>query len=128
MKIPEHGELASVVAALCAASATEDGRRTVAAHDEQYELGVGGDDGLLILEMRQGQMIVLPVSERAPEFCRYTRVDFLGTAISDIASQSLTPTEAVEEGRILLRSRLYGGGQFLRLLRLSQRESTSLSR
>ena len=120
--MPDHnlGTLSAVVAALLDAAVSPTGRSVVGAHDEQYELGDGGDDGLIVLDLRGGDARLLPTSQRTPVFCGYTRVDFEPSVVTDLATGAITPAEAVEEGRILLRSRLYGGGQFLRLLRVAQ--------
>jgi hypothetical protein len=113
-------ELVELVDVLLEAAESRAGGVTVAAHDEDYELFLRGNDSSLVLSMRGGTARI--VSAANPGFCSYTRATIDADVVPEIAAGRLTPTEAVEEGRILLQSRLYGGGQLLRLMRIAQLE------
>jgi hypothetical protein len=113
-------ELVGLTDVLLQAAESRAGAGVVAAHDEDYELFLRGDDTSLVLSMRGGRIYIVAVA--TPGFCSYTRATLDAGVLPEIAAGILTPTEAVEEGRILLQSRLYGGGQLLRLMRIAQLE------
>jgi hypothetical protein len=115
------GGLATIVGALTRAAGTEDGKPVVAAHDEDYEVTVLGE-AAVVVRMRGGDLELVDVSEGEPGFCSYTRVDFDPAAVRALAENAVTPTEATDSGAILMRSRLYGGGQFCQLLRIAQKQ------
>jgi hypothetical protein len=112
--------LGPLLSAMSAAAGTARGREIVGGHDEDYEVSVQGEPGILI-RMRGGDLSVHDVSEGEPAFCTYTRVEFEPQTISAIAAGATTPAEAANSGGMLMRSRLYGGGQFMTLLRLAQK-------
>jgi hypothetical protein len=112
--------LGQLIGAMAEAATTERGRQIVAGHDEDYELSVHGAPGVL-LRMRGGALTVTDVSEGKPAFCAYTRVEFEPQTVAAIAAGTMTPAEAADSGGMLMRSRLYGGGQFMSLLRLAQK-------
>jgi hypothetical protein len=116
--IDDH--IAPVVAALQAAAATERGRDIVSGHDEDYEICVHGRPAVIV-RMRDGELSVVNVSEGKPAFCAYTRVEFDPGAVQAITAGTMTPAEAADNGGMLMRSRLYGGGQFMGLLRVAQK-------
>lgn len=113
--------LSTIVGGLVRAATTDRGRSVVAGHDEDYEVSVGGE-GAALVRMRAGRLDVLDVAEGKPAFCAYTRVEFDPAAVPALLNGAVTPTDAADSGGMLMRSRLYGGGQFMGLLRIAQRE------
>jgi hypothetical protein len=103
-------------AAIEAASRTQQGQRAVNGHDEFYEFLVEGRAPCHFeiaaggIEFGEG-----PAPRREP--LRYTRLELSESTLRAILSGDLSPVEAMENGRLLLRTRLYGGGQMTMLLR-----------
>ena len=91
----------------------------MAAHDEDYELDVDGE-GPVVLRMRAGAIELVNVGDVVPAFASYTRVTITDAGFDALAGNELTPAQAADQGAMLVRSRLYGGGQFMGLLRLAQ--------
>lgn len=114
------GALSSIVHALARAAETEAGQQIVAGHDEDYEVSIPSE-GSVIVRMRGGHLELVDVTEGEPAFCAYTRIEFDPAATPSIIAGSVTPAEAADSGTMLMRSRLYGGGQFMGLLRLAQK-------
>lgn len=112
--------LAPLVGGMVRAAETDIGRGIVAGHDEDYEVSAAGETGTIV-RMREGKLSLVDVSEGQPGFCAYTRVIFDPAAVPQIVEGTLTPAEAADNGGMLMRSRLYGGGQFMGLLRLAQK-------
>jgi hypothetical protein len=121
MATPATGpSLIALTDALAKAAATSAGREIVAAHDEDYEVSVEGEGGVIV-RMRDGVLKLVDVSEGQPAVCAYTRVEFEPAGVLALANGSTTPAEAADGGGMLMRSRLSGGGQFMGLLRLAQK-------
>jgi hypothetical protein len=112
--------LGPLIEAMSAAAKTDRGGQIVAGHDEDYEVSVHGETGVIV-RMAGGALSVVDVSEGQPAFCAYTRVEFEPQTVEAIAAGTTTPAEAANSGGMLMRSRLYGGGQFMSLLRLAQK-------
>lgn len=102
--------------ALRAASGTPRGQRAVAGHDEHYEFDIEGRAPLHVaiaggtLSFGEG-----PAPKREP--LRFTRLELTERTLRAILGGDLSPVEAMERGELLMRTRLYGGGQMTILLR-----------
>jgi len=102
--------------ALAAASKMPRGERAVKGHDEFYEYLVEGRAPFHFQivggELRFGQG---PAPERLA--LRYTRLELAEDTLRAILNGDVSPVEAMGQGKLLLRTRLYGGGQMIMLLR-----------
>jgi hypothetical protein len=108
----------SIVDGLLAAAKTEDGADVVGGHNEYYEFAVDGEKGAL-LHMIDGAIRFEPLGVEPP-LCGYTRVEMDPQTVASLRARAVTPARAMADGGIRMRSRLYGGGQFSRLLRIAQ--------
>ena len=111
------GEIArKLSAAIEAASRTPRGERAVKGHDETYEFLIN-DSAHCHFEIAGGQLKFgeSPAARREP--LRYTRLELSEETLRAILNGDVSPVEAMEQGKLLLRTRLYGGGQMTMLLR-----------
>jgi hypothetical protein len=102
-------------AALNAASDTPRGQRAINGHDEDFELEVGKE--LIHLGIRGGKMTVNPGASPRHEPLHFSRLQMDEATLRDIIDGRISPVEAMEEGRLFLRTRLYGGALATILLR-----------
>ena len=102
--------------AIEAASRTARGERAVKGHDEYYEFLVEGR-APVHFEIAGGRLKFGdgPAPRREP--LRYTRLELSEGTLRAILNGELSPVGAMERGELLLRTRLYGGGQMIMLLR-----------
>jgi hypothetical protein len=102
--------------AIEAASRTARGERALKGHDEYYEFLVAGR-APVHFEIAGGKLKFGdgPAPRREP--LRYTRLELSEATLRAILKGDLSPVGAMERGELLLRTRLYGGGQMLMLLR-----------
>ena len=102
--------------AIEAASRTARGERAVKGHDEYYEFLVEGR-APVHFEIAGGKLRFGdgPAPRREP--LRYTRMELSEGTLRAILNGDLSPVGAMERGELLLRTRLYGGGQMIMLLR-----------
>ena len=103
-------------AALRAAGGTARGQRALAGHDEHYEFDIEGRAPLYVaisggaLSFGEG-----PSPKREP--LRFSRLELAEGTLRAILGGDVSPVEAMERGELLMRTRLYGGGQMTILLR-----------
>ncbi len=95
---------------------TARGERAVKGHDEYYEFLVEGCTPFHF-EIAGGRLKFGdgPAPRREP--LRYTRLELAEGTLRAILNGDLSPVGAMERGELLLRTRLYGGGQMIMLLR-----------
>lgn len=105
-----------VSVAVEAASRTARGERALKGHDEYYEFLVKGREPFHF-EIAGGKLKFGdgPAPRREP--LRYTRLELSEATLRTILKGDLSPVEAMARGELLLRTRLYGGGQMIMLLR-----------
>lgn len=102
--------------ALEEAGRTARGQRAVSGHDEDFQLEIAGQEPIHVaiaggaLEVRAG-----PSPRREP--LRFTRVEVDEATLRAILDGATSPVEAMEQGKLFLRTRLYGGALLTILLR-----------
>ncbi len=104
--------------ALEAAARTQQGERVLAGHDEDFEIAVGGR-ATVHVAIAGGRMTVGlgPSPRRTP--LQFTRVEVDEDTLREILCGRVSPVEAMEQGRLFLRTRLYGGALITILLRVA---------
>lgn len=102
--------------ALAEASRAPRGQKAVAGHDEDFELEIGGY-GTLHVAITGGALAVEPGPSPRREPLRFTRVELDEATLRAILGGAISPVEAMEQGRLFLRTRLYGGALITILLR-----------
>ena len=103
-------------AALEAAAKTPRGNRAVNGHDEDFEIEVAGNDPIH-LEIAGGKMSVNKGPSPRQEALHFTRLELDETTLYDILGGRTSPVDAMEAGKLYLRTRLYGGALVTILLR-----------
>ena len=101
--------------ALNAASDTPRGQRAVNGHDEDFEIEVGKE--VFHLGIRGGKMTVNAGPSPRHEPLHFSRLQLDEATLRDIVEGRVSPVEAMEAGRLFLRTRLYGGALATILLR-----------
>jgi len=103
-------------AALEEASRTVRGQKAIHGHDEDFDLEIAGR-GTFHVAIARGQMEIGegPSSRREP--LHYTLVQVDESTLRAILSGAISPVEAMEQGRLFLRTRIYGGALITILLR-----------
>jgi hypothetical protein len=102
--------------ALDEASRTPRGRRAVTGHNEDFELDISGH-GTVHVAIAGGRLTVQPGPSPRREPLRFTRVELDEGTLRAILGGAISPVEAMEQGKLFLRTRLYGGGLITILLR-----------
>jgi len=102
--------------ALEEASGTKRGQLALAGHDEDFQVEVAGHAPIHV-EFRGGKLAVRPGPSPRQEPLHYTRVGIDESTLSAILAGTLSPVEAMEQGKLFLRTRLYGGALITILLR-----------
>lgn len=103
-------------AALDEAGRTARGQRALTGHDEDFQLDITEHEPIYVgisggaLQVRSG-----PSPRR--EALRFTRVQLDEATLLAILDGVISPVEAMEQGRLFLRTRLYGGALLTILLR-----------
>lgn len=109
-----------IVSALEAAARTSEGSKVAAHHDEDYEIHVEGESGLVV-RFRDGSIDVDEPGSVEPRPFSYSRIRLSRAGVDALRTGERTPADAAEEGLIEIQSRLYGGGQVTLLLAIAQR-------
>jgi ABC-type nitrate/sulfonate/bicarbonate transport system substrate-binding protein len=107
---------ATLRAALDEASRTKRGQLVLAGHDEDFQLEIPAHAPIHV-EFRSGQLAVHPGPSPRQEPLHFTRVGIDEPTLSSILAGTLSPVEAMEQGKLFLRTRLYGGALITILLR-----------
>ena len=102
--------------ALEEAAATPRGQRAVTGHDEHFELEIDGGQ-LIHVAVQGGTLAVSSGASPRREPLHFTRVQLGEATLRDILRGRISPVEAMEQGKLFLRTRLYGGALITILLR-----------
>jgi NitT/TauT family transport system substrate-binding protein len=98
------------------ASRTERGRSAIAGHDEDFQIEVPGHPPIHV-EIAGGKLAIRAGASPRREPLHFTRVQIDDSTLRSILTGTLSPVEAMEQGKLFLRTRLYGGAQITILLR-----------
>lgn len=102
--------------ALGEASQTKRGRLALAGHDEDFQVEIEGQAPIHV-EIRAGKLAVNAGASPRQEPLHITRLQLNGVTLRAIINGALSPVEAMEQGKLFLRTRLYGGALITILLR-----------
>jgi hypothetical protein len=102
--------------ALSAASQTARGQKAVKGHDEDFDLEVSGY-GTFHVAISRGSLEISRGASPRQEALHYTLVQVDEATLRGILGGEISPVAAMEEGKLFLRTRLYGGGLITILLR-----------
>ena len=109
-------------AALELASKTPRGQRVLAGHDEDFQLEIEGQEPIYV-RIEGGQLEVRPGPSPRQEPLQFTRVQLDEATLLPILGGQVSPVEAMEQGKLFLRTRLYGGALITILLRAAYDEA-----
>jgi ABC-type nitrate/sulfonate/bicarbonate transport system substrate-binding protein len=102
--------------ALEAASRTPRGQLVLAGHNEDFQVEIAGHEPIHV-EISDKKLAVRPGPSPRQEPLHFTRIQIDEPGLRSILAGNLSPVEAMEQGKLFLRTRLYGGAQFTILLR-----------
>jgi hypothetical protein len=102
--------------ALGEASRTKRGRMVLEGHDEDFQIEIQGLAPIHV-EIRGGTLAVREGPSPRQEALHFTRVQLDAATLDALLAGRMSPVEAMEAGRLFLRTRLYGGAQITILLR-----------
>jgi hypothetical protein len=108
--------LSDLQAALEQGSRTPRGQLVLAGHNEDFQIEVTGCEPIHV-EIADKRLTVRAGPSLRQEPLRFTRIQIDEASLRSILAGNLTPVEAMEQGKLFLRTRLYGGAQFTILLR-----------
>lgn len=103
-------------AALEQASQTARGKLVLKGHDEDFQVEVAGQEPIHV-EFASGKMSVRQGPSPRQDPIHFTIVQMDEATLRAILTGSISPVEAMEQGRLFLRTRLYGGALLTILLR-----------
>ena len=103
-------------AALEQATQTRRGQLVLNGHDEDFQVEIAGYDPIHV-EIEEAGLAVRPGPSPRQEPLHFTRVQMDESTLRSILIGALSPVEAMEQGKLFLRTRLYGGAQITILLR-----------
>jgi ABC-type nitrate/sulfonate/bicarbonate transport system substrate-binding protein len=98
------------------ASRTKRGRLVLEGHDEDFQIELEGSTPIHV-EIRGGALAVRAGPSPRQEPLHFTRVQLDAASLDALLTGRMTPVEAMEAGKLFLRTRLYGGAQITILLR-----------
>jgi ABC-type nitrate/sulfonate/bicarbonate transport system substrate-binding protein len=104
--------------ALESAGQTKRGQLALNGHDEDFQIEIDGQAPIHV-EIRGGNLAVRAGPSPRQEPLRFTRVQLDGATLEAIIGGRLSPVAAMEQGKLYLRTRLYGGALITILLRAS---------
>ncbi len=102
--------------ALESAGQTKRGQLALNGHDEDFQVEIDGQAPIHV-EIRGGKLAVRAGPSPRQEPLRFTRVQLDGATLQAIVGGQLSPVAAMEQGKLYLRTRLYGGALITILLR-----------
>jgi len=102
--------------ALELAGQTKRGQLALHGHDEDFQLEIDGQAPIHV-EIRGGKLAVRAGPSPRQEPLHFTRVQIDGATLQAIVGGQLSPVAAMEQGKLYLRTRLYGGALITILLR-----------
>jgi hypothetical protein len=104
--------------ALTRASRTNIGKLVLAGHNEDYELQIKGNKQPICVSIADGKMRVFNgPSKKQKEPLSRTRVQVDERTLRSLLAGEISPVEAMDSGKLFLRTRLYGGAQITILFR-----------
>jgi len=103
-------------AALEAASQTVRGQKALHGHDEDFDLEIAGV-GTFHLAFGGGKLEISEGPSPRQQALHYTLVQIDEPTLRAILAGRISPVEAMEQGKLFLRTRLYGGALITILLR-----------
>ena len=114
----ESGEnmLEILRSALESAGQTKRGQLALNGHDEDFQIEIDGQAPIHV-EIRAGKLAVRAGPSPRQEPLHFTRVQLDGATLQAIVAGQLSPVAAMEQGKLYLRTRLYGGALITILLR-----------
>jgi len=116
-KMAAGGDIFKVLnEALEAASRTKRGQLAVTGHDEDFQVEIDGHAPIHV-EIRGGILAVRTGPSPRQEPLHFTRVQLDAETLAAILAGNISPVEAMEQGKLFLRTRLYGGALLTILLR-----------
>ena len=99
-----------------AAAKTRRGARAVAGHDEDFEIEIEGQPPIHV-GFAGGKMMINQGPSPRREPLHFTRIQIDETSLRSILAGKKSPVDAMEEGKLFIRTRLYGGALITILLR-----------
>lgn len=99
-----------------AAAATPRGQKALHGHDEDFDLEVTGVE-TFHLAFSGGRLRISEGSSPRQQALHYSLVQLDEATLRDILAGRVSPVEAMEAGKLFLRTRLYGGALVTILLR-----------
>lgn len=102
--------------ALELASQTKRGQLALNGHDEDFQVEIDGQAPIHV-EIRGGKLALRSGPSPRQEPLHFTRVQLDGATLQAIVDGTMSPVEAMEQGKLFLRTRLYGGALITILLR-----------
>jgi len=116
-KMAASGDIFKVLnEALESASRTKLGQLAVTGHDEDFQVEIDGHAPIHV-EIRGGKLAVRAGASPRQEPLHFTRVQLDADTLAAILAGNISPVEAMEQGKLFLRTRLYGGALLTILLR-----------
>jgi hypothetical protein len=103
--------------ALTRASRTDIGKVVLAGHNEDYELQIKGKQQPICVSIADGKMRVRKGPSKQNEPLSRTRVQMDERTLRSLLAGEISPVEAMDSGKLFLRTRLYGGAQITILFR-----------
>ncbi len=103
-------------AALEQASQTARGKLVLKGHDEDFQVEIAGQEPIHV-EFASGKMSVRRGPSPRQDPIHFTIVQMDEATLRAILAGSISPVEAMGQGRLFLRTRLYGGALLTILLR-----------
>jgi hypothetical protein len=103
-------------AALEPAARTPLGQKALRGHDEDFDLEIGGS-GTFHLSFAGGALEIAQGASPTRQALRYSLVQVDESTLRAIFAGRLSPVEAMEDGKLFLRTRLYGGALLTILFR-----------
>ena len=110
--------IAIVTKAIGEAAATEDGKKYLQGHDEDYQFDL--DDGTaFFVEIKGGKASVKEGTSPKTDYYETTYVETDGTTLRQLCSGKLRPIDAIEANRFRMVIRMYEGCQITILFRIA---------
>lgn len=100
------------------AARTPLGLKALHGHDEDFDLEIEGS-GTFHVGFRGGGLEIDPGPSSRRKALHYSLVQVDEPTLRDIFAGRVSPVEAMEEGKLFLRTRLYGGALLTILFRAS---------
>ena len=114
----ESGIATELAKALASAAATEEGKRTITGHDEDYQFDL--DDGAsFYVSITAGGLKLIDGKTPKTDYYETTYIETDATTLRQLMSGRLGPVDAIEQNRFRMVIRMYEGCQITILLRIA---------